>query len=106
MRWTFGRTAMWFLLTIAMAAVALAAVQDLPEGPGKAILEANCTICHDLDRVKSKHYDKDSWQGLIESMRDKRGGPKDLTDEEIQILADYLSKNFGPASSDKPAESK
>jgi cytochrome c5 len=88
---------MWFFVTVAMAVWAFAAVQDLPEGPGKDILEANCTICHDLDRVKSKHYDKDSWQGIIESMRDKRDGPKDLTDEEIQVLANYLTKNFGPA---------
>ena len=88
---------MWFWVTVAMAAVAFAAVQDLPEGPGKAILESNCTICHDLDRVKSKHYDKESWQGIIESMRDKRGGPKDLSNEHIQVLADYLSKTYGPA---------
>ena len=88
---------MWFFVTVAMAVWAFAAGQDLPEGPGKDILEANCTICHDLDRVKSKHYDKDSWQGIIESMRDKRDGPKDLTDEEIQVLANYLTKNFGPA---------
>ena len=101
MRSTFGRATIWFWVTVAMAVVAFAAVQDLPEGPGKAILEGNCTICHDLDRVKSKHYDKDSWQGIIESMRDKRGGPKDLTDEEIGVLADYLSKNFGPADGDK-----
>jgi len=77
-------------------AVAVPATQILPDAPAKAILEANCTTCHNLDRVKSKHFDKDSWQGLIESMRGKRGGPKDLTDDNIQGLADYLTKNFGP----------
>ena len=89
------------LMLAAMVVVAFAAVQDLPDGPGKAILENYCTTCHDLERVKAKHFDKESWQGLIESMRDKRGGPKDLTDEEIQVLADYLTKNFGPAGSEK-----
>ncbi|HMF02281.1 MAG TPA: ankyrin repeat domain-containing protein, partial [Terriglobia bacterium] len=77
-------------------AVAVPATQTLPDAPAKAILEANCTTCHNLDRVKSKHFDKDSWQGLIESMRGKRGGPKDLTDDDIRVLADYLTKNFGP----------
>src|SRR6185295_4430987 len=101
MKSTFGRATMWFSATVAMAAVAFSAVQDLPEGPGKAILESNCTVCHDLDRVKSKHYDKESWQGIIESMRDKRGGPKDLSDDEIKVLVDYLSKNFGPTDGDK-----
>ena len=78
-------------------AVAVPAAQPLPDAPAKTILEANCTTCHNLDRVKSKHFDKESWQGVIESMRGKRGGPKDLTDDDIQVLADYLSKNFGPA---------
>jgi ankyrin repeat protein len=76
--------------------VVVVAAPNLPEAPAKAILEANCTTCHNLDRVKSKHFDKESWQGLIESMRGKRGGPKDLTDDDIQVLADYLTKNFGP----------
>jgi len=73
------------------------AVQDSPDVAARAILEANCTTCHNLDRVKTKHFDKESWQGLIESMRDKRGGPKDLSNEHIQVLADYLSKTYGPA---------
>src|SRR5262249_29433702 len=79
-------------------AVAVAPAQTLPDAPAKTILEANCTTCHTLDRVKSKHFDKESWQGVIESMRGKRGGPKDLTDDDIQVLVDYLSKNFGPAA--------
>jgi ankyrin repeat protein len=72
------------------------AVSDFPEAPARYILEGNCTTCHTLERVKTKHYDKESWTGLIESMRDKRGGPKDLTDDQIQELSNYLSKNFGP----------
>ena len=74
-----------------------AAASGFPEAPARYILEGNCTTCHTLDRVKTKHFDKESWSGLIESMRGKRGGPKDLTDDQIQELADYLSKNFGPA---------
>ena len=77
-------------------AASVQAAQPLPDSPAKAILEANCTTCHNLDRVKTKHFDKESWQGVIESMRGKRGGPKDLTDDDIQVLADYLTKNFGP----------
>ena len=77
-------------------AASVRAAQTLPDSPAKAILEANCTTCHNLDRVKTKHFDKESWQGVIESMRGKRGGPKDLTDDDIQVLADYLTKNFGP----------
>jgi ankyrin repeat protein len=67
-----------------------------PEAAAKSILAANCTTCHTLDRVSAKRLARDAWQGLVESMRDKRNGPKDLTDDQIQVLADYLSKNFGP----------
>jgi len=74
------------------------AASGFPEAPARYILEGNCTTCHTLDRVKAKHFDKESWTGLIDSMRGKRGGPKDLTDDQIQELADYLSKNFGPAA--------
>jgi mono/diheme cytochrome c family protein len=66
--------------------------------PGAVHSRGNCTTCHTLDRVKTKHFDKESWSGLIDSMRGKRGGPKDLTDDQIQELADYLSKNFGPSA--------
>ena len=85
-----------FVLIGTVALAAFAAPQDLPEGAGKAILEGNCTTCHDLDRVKEKHFDKETWQGIIESMRDKRNGPKDLSDDDVKVLSDYLSKNFGP----------
>jgi ankyrin repeat protein len=78
------------------AVAASAAASISPDAGAKAILEANCTTCHTLDRVRAKHLAKDAWQGLVESMRDKRNGPKDLTDDQIQVLADYLSKNYGP----------
>jgi ankyrin repeat protein len=77
-------------------AASSAAASISPDAPAKAILEGNCTTCHTLDRVRAKHLARDAWQGLVESMRDKRNGPKDLTDDQIQVLADYLSKNFGP----------
>jgi hypothetical protein len=89
-------------LAVIMAVVLFfGVIQDLPEGQGKVLLENFCTTCHDLDRVKKKHYDKESWQGLIESMRDKRDGPKDLTEDDIKVLADYLAKNFGPEGDKK-----
>lgn len=102
MKLKFGRTAMWVWMTVCFAAAAFAAVQDLPEGEGKAVLESNCQGCHDLDRVKSEHYDKDSWQGIVESMREMQNDSA-LTDEDIQVLATYLAKNFGPEDA-KPAD--
>ena len=88
----FKKTALWLCLTIAWAAIAFAAGQELPEGDGKKILEGFCTSCHDLERVTSKQLDKDSWEGMVTSMKDKGA---ELKDEDIPVLVDYLTKNFG-----------
>ena len=96
MNWTFGKTAMWFMATIAVATMAYATVQDvqLPDGPGKKILEDACTACHSLDGVVKLHLDKDGWEGLIASMI-SNGATVDQKD--MPVLVDYLVKNFGPA---------
>lgn len=96
MNWMFGKTAMWFMATIAVATMAYATAQDvqLPEGPGKKVLQDACTACHSLDGVVKLHLDKDGWEGLIASMvsNGAQVDPKDLP-----VLVDYLVKNFGPA---------
>ncbi len=69
---TFAKMALWFWVTAALAAVAFAAGRaQSPDEPGKKILEGACTACHNLDRIVSKQYDKDSWDGIVQSMRDK-----------------------------------
>ena len=102
MKLMFGRTTMWVWLTVCFAAVAFAAVQDLPEGEGKVVLEGSCEGCHSLDRIKTKHYDMETWEGVVEAMRSKRNGPV-MTDEDVKVLATYLTKSFGPMDA-KPAD--
>src|SRR6476469_3599436 len=99
MKWIFGRTAMWTWVTLALATMAFAAVQDpqLPEGDGKKILQTACTACHGLDGVVRLHLDKDGWEGLVSSMV-SNGAQVDTKD--YPVLIDYLVKNFGPS---KPA---
>lgn len=91
----FAKTALWFWVTVALAAGAFAAGQaQLPDEPGKKILEGACTVCHNLDRIVSKQYDKDSWDGIVQSMRDKGAS---VNDDEAPVLVEYLAKNFGKA---------
>src|SRR5262245_64300908 len=96
MNWTFGKTAMWFMATIAVATMAYATAQDiqLPDGPGKKILQTACTACHSLDGVVKLHLDKDGWEGLVASMV-SNGAQVDSKD--MPVLIDYLVKNFGNA---------
>src|ERR1700752_5120813 len=98
MKWTFGKTAMWMLLTIAVATMAYATAQDvqLPEGDGKKILQDACTACHGLDGVVKLKLDKDGWEGLVSSMI-SNGATIDQKD--FPVLVAYLVKNFGPPGS-------
>ena len=101
MNWMFGKTAMWFMATIAVATMAYATAQDvqLPEGAGKKVLQDACTACHSLDGVVKLHLDKDGWEGLIASMISNGAT---IEQKDIPVLVDYLVKNFGPAGA-KPA---
>ena len=102
MNWMFGKTAMWFMATIAVATMAYATAQDvqLPEGAGKKVLQDACTACHSLDGVVKLHLDKDGWEGLIASMISNGAT---IEQKDIPVLVDYLVKNFGPAGGAKPA---
>src|SRR5262249_29175404 len=101
MKSMFGKTAIWIMVTIGVAAVAFATTQDaqLPEGDGKKILQTACASCHGLEGVVSLRLDKSGWEGLVSSMI-SNGAQVDQ--KEYPVLIDYLVKNFGPAGS-KPA---
>lgn len=71
----------------------------LPDGPGKAIVQSACTVCHDLERVtRPTGATREEWQDSINYMVSQ--GAK-LTKEQVAIVVDYLSKNY-PDRSPKP----
>ncbi len=50
-------------------------------------------VCHALTVVTSKHSSRKEWDQVVNQMV-SRGA--DLTDEEIDTVIEYLSKNYGP----------
>ena len=69
----------------------------LPEGEGKAIVEAKCSQCHFLHRLTQMRWTHDNWEQKIAWMRERiheRPGAQDLTAEEQKTVVDYLAKNF------------
>ena len=60
---------------------------DLPEGEGKALVEAACSGCHGLDRVANDGYTRDGWMRLFGTM-------VDLPPSQAALVADYLAANF------------
>src|SRR4029453_9267609 len=71
-----------------------------PDGPGMDILRTKCRVCHMPDRVKQKGRDKDAWDALVHNMMN-RGA--EISDTELPILIDYLSKNWPPGNADESA---
>src|ERR1700761_6439750 len=83
-------------ILLGMAIPALAddpAAAKLPEGKGQKETARICTGCHTIDTVITERHDRAEWQKLVDTMA-SRGA--DGTDEELKLIVDYLTKNFGP----------
>jgi len=81
------------LVVICWMVAMLLKAQDLPEGDGKAITKRMCSSCHPLTTVTGKKASKDQWGIIVDRMVVL--GAKG-TDEEVEIVIDYLAANFGP----------
>src|SRR5205807_5513012 len=69
----------------------------LPDGNGKAIVEAKCGQCHFLHRLTQMRWTQKNWEKKISWMRERvaeRPGAVDLTDQEEKTVVAYLAKNF------------
>ncbi len=84
-----------FLLPLVVAAFCYSPVsvqaQAFPDGPGKDILEKECSNCHAPDMVRSFGRTPDEWHDVVIEMIDQ--GAK-LSDDQIPVLVAYLSKNW------------
>lgn len=74
-----------------------ASAQDLPDGPGKAEVETQCSTCHSLARVVSHKDTLEGWQSIVDNMV---GMGAMFTDDDKTLIVNYLFKSFP----DKPAE--
>jgi virginiamycin B lyase len=61
---------------------------NLPDGPGKAQVQAYCALCHQLNNItNSGGYTRQGWLDVISTM-------VALPEDQADIVADYLAKNF------------
>ena len=91
-----GKTAIWLALAVAIATLAMAVPQELPEGEGKKLLEERCAGCHSLKPVVSLKQSQGAWKELVVKMV---GYGAQLDDKEVDVATEYLTKHFGPESS-------
>ena len=64
---------------------------QLPDGPGKATVEAVCSKCHTLDRVISAGFTRDGWQLMVNQMISNGAA---LHPDQIPEVVGYLARNF------------
>ncbi len=105
MKWRFGKAAMWLVVAVMVANLAVPAaaqrrrpnrpVVDLPRGPVRPIILRSCTACHGIDDYAFHAMDRAGWQALIETMKEKGAV---ISDEDRSILLDWLVAKFGPDS--------
>jgi cytochrome c5 len=69
----------------------------LPEGDGRAVVEAACTSCHDLKGLPAYkgYWNRTRWLSMVETMVDHGAS---LDKAQISLVADYLVEFFGPVS--------
>ena len=97
----FGRIAIYLLLTFSLATLSMAVPQELPEGEGKKLLEDRCASCHSLKPVFSLKQSQGAWKELVARMV---GYGAQLDGKEVDVATGYLTKYFGPRSSDAAAK--
>jgi competence protein ComEA len=78
-------------LILILFLAAIAAAQQLPDGPGRKELETKCKQCHELARSISLRQDRDGWTTTITKMVafGMKGDEKDF-----KLIIDYLAKNY------------
>ena len=68
----------------------------LPDGDGKDIATNSCQSCHTLSNLTDAHKNADQWRETVQLMMD-RGA--EVPADKIDILINYLAKNFCPKDS-------
>lgn len=73
------------------AATPTAAIAD-----AAAVVKAQCTKCHGIEKVEGSKFDAAKWDETVTRMQKKENGAV-LTDAERKAVLGYLLANYGPA---------
>jgi len=84
---------------LAILALATAAQsQNLPDGPGKAVVEKVCSDCHGVATIAALRKTRDAWDATVDEMTSR--GAKG-TDEEFDTIVNYLARYLGKVNVNK-----
>ena len=79
-------------ILIACLTLAPAAWADLPEGPGREIVDRVCSACHGLSRFSDFRFDGETWKDKVGTMM---GRGANATAEESKTIVAYLTRYLG-----------
>jgi virginiamycin B lyase len=83
---------------LSLPALAQTQTAKLPDGDGKALVEAVCVACHKTNMIeRSSGYTKAHWEELIGTMVDLKGSA------ELDKITAYLAKAYPPGSNPQRA---
>jgi cytochrome c5 len=98
---------MRFLRLASFAAISMLAfgacahAQELPDGPGKALVQTACSQCHSLDVVVGQPRSREGWSEVVSQMV---GNGAELSDDDYNVVIEYLATYLGPVSQSAPAK--
>jgi streptogramin lyase len=69
-----------------------------PDGPGLAVAERTCIVCHGGNFLPSFHLNTKQWDAFIGRMMRPEKRLVSITSQERKELAEYLGNHFGPNS--------
>jgi sulfite dehydrogenase (cytochrome) subunit B len=94
------------LLALALLAATPAAAEDrvsitlpaesvtLAAGPGMAVTETQCRMCHSLDYITTQpRGGATQWQNVVTKMKTVYAAP--LSDDEAKAIVEYLAAHYG-----------
>jgi competence ComEA-like helix-hairpin-helix protein len=91
------------IFTVPLFFSSLLNAQDLPQGKGKDVVEQVCGACHGVDLVSSRRATKEGWGYIVDDMV-SRGAS--ATNEQIQMINEYLAKNLGQVNVNKASSAE
>ena len=94
---------MSFFLTILLAVLPMPGTQfkQLPNGPGKAEVEAACYQCHAADLLAQQRLTEKQWLASVEKMI--RWGAN-VPPKDKDVIVRYLAKHYGPGNKFTPTK--
>ncbi len=114
-----AKAVIWLVLTVMVAVTAVPATAQfrngrparpevtLPTGPVRNVILKSCAQCHGIDDYGYNAMDRVEWGALIDRMKTNRSGLVNgavISDEDQEILLDWLVDTFGPDSTPFPRE--